>query len=411
MAAGPGRGAKIAGGSMKLPNPKQILKTENPYEELKRQAKILREAVLEVCADRDDLGHVTSSISAIEPLLAAHAWADPGCVVLSKGHGWYAHGLLCGLKPEEIKGCQPHDPERGLWGHTGSLGHGLPLTLGLAWASQGKKWAVVVGDAEGQCGAVYEALGLYNLFEVCGILKNKLQIIVDFNSWGAQQLVSLPPPAFKDFVHGIGEEGKEGYLLSLRMPHGTSYAGCLWYTRKDADMPQIRGHETDWHYRPLTELGKEVQPGEKLKRFGELLLRHRGKYREPIYMIDCGWGLGQVAPGIPIENLGIREQAAVSFCAGMALAAQKPVILYGIGSITVLRALEQIELDVFRTGAPVKFALRFPQGLGRSHAEVSEVMGFLEDGRFLPEGCSWYYVDSKWASKWLEEPGPQFLVI
>ena len=394
---------------MKLPNPQKILKAENPYEELKRQAKILRQAVLELCKDRDDLGHVTSSISAIEPLLAAHAWADPDCVVLSKGHGWYAHGLLCGVDPEKIKGCQPHNSERGLWGYTGSLGHGLPLAIGLAKASPGKRWAVVTGDGEGECGSVYEALSMVRFDDK---LRDTLQVFVDFNGWAAQKRISRPPACYDGFWHAYSPSLKQTWLEDLKRPHcKLPYLGCIWYTEKNADIAEIKGHETDWHYRPLTQLGKEVRPGERLKRFGELLLRHRGKYHEPIYMIDCGWGLDKVAPEIPIENLGIREQAAVSFCAGVALAAQKPVILYGIGSITVLRALEQIELDVFQTGAPVKFALRFPQGLGQSHAEVSEVMGFLEDGRFLPEGCSWYYVGSKWANKWLKKRGPQFLVI
>ncbi len=115
-------------------------------------------------------------------------------VILSKGHAasalyatlasaeiikkellydYYTNGsLLCG------------HPMRGLPGvesSTGSLGHGLPLAVGVAYAAQidksPRRCYVVVGDGECQEGSIWEAA-----FTAARYKLNSLTLIVDYNN-------------------------------------------------------------------------------------------------------------------------------------------------------------------------------------------------------------------------------------
>ncbi|HNW94165.1 MAG TPA: transketolase, partial [bacterium] len=130
---------------------------------------------------------------------AESRWPDRDRFILSKGHSCLT--LFClltgfGYLPatelqrigtaEGMLGGHPeYDPAHGIEATTGSLGHGLALGCGLAWAAQrdAAAWRTVVllGDGECQEGSVWEAAlfaaqhRLTNLLAV--VDHNKLQAI------------------------------------------------------------------------------------------------------------------------------------------------------------------------------------------------------------------------------------------
>ncbi len=121
--------------------------------------------------------------------------------ILSKGHGAYAYYIILnqlGLLPKEeldkfyngatIKGCLTQNLDYMIEASTGSLGHGLPIAVGMAQAfkMQGtnKKVVCMVGDGEMQEGSNFEALALAVRFKLDNLL-----LIVDANGLQAMDKV------------------------------------------------------------------------------------------------------------------------------------------------------------------------------------------------------------------------------
>jgi len=153
------------------------------------KANQLRADVLDISI-KNNQGHVAPSLSCLDILTVLHYHtADPhDTIILSKGHGcyglyaiWADQGLLSKEKWEafKISGC--------LEGY-GSLGHGLPVAVGVAFANQQLKnkkhtW-VIVGDGELQEGSNWEALS----FMYHHKLKN-ITVIVDCNGFQAMDKI------------------------------------------------------------------------------------------------------------------------------------------------------------------------------------------------------------------------------
>jgi transketolase len=153
-----------------------------------------------------DKGHVGSALSLIEIFrvlygkVAKHdparpTWADRDRVILSKGHGCLAlYAILAdqGYFPETTLDtfCSRHSPlgghperqlELGIEASTGSLGHGLPLAVGVALAHRrlqdSVRVFVVVGDGELNEGSNWEAMLMASKHRL-----SNLMVIVDHNS-------------------------------------------------------------------------------------------------------------------------------------------------------------------------------------------------------------------------------------
>ncbi|GFK94954.1 Ferredoxin fas2 [Fundidesulfovibrio magnetotacticus] len=166
----------------------------------------LRRTVVEMLA-RAGRGHLGSSLSLIEMLRALYDHvlrfdpARPGMperdrCILSKGHGCLAlYALLAdkGFFPREelwrfcrkdaLLGGHPDATKiPGVEASTGSLGHGLPIGLGMALAVRGRspepRVFVVLGDGECNEGSVWEA---------CLSAGNRgvenLTLLVDYNKY------------------------------------------------------------------------------------------------------------------------------------------------------------------------------------------------------------------------------------
>lgn len=123
-------------------------------------------------------------------------------LIFSKGHGAYAYYVILhelGFLPKveldkfyngaSIKGCLTQNLDYMLEASTGSLGHGLPIAVGMAQSfkmqNKNNKVVCIVGDGEMQEGSNFEALALAYRFKLDNLL-----VIVDANELQAMDRVA-----------------------------------------------------------------------------------------------------------------------------------------------------------------------------------------------------------------------------
>lgn len=180
---------------------------------LQKKANYIRSEILRVAVG-NGAGHIAPSLSCVDILTALYYdcmsynpknvfWEKRDRLILSKAHGCYGlYAILAdlGALPKEewenfnvkdksvLSGCVERKVEYGLESGCGSLGHGLPLAVGVAFGArlQKKKYFVfcVVGDGELQEGTTWEALQ----FAVKKELGN-LMVIVDRNGLQAMDFI------------------------------------------------------------------------------------------------------------------------------------------------------------------------------------------------------------------------------
>ncbi|MBI4232774.1 transketolase [Candidatus Peregrinibacteria bacterium] len=153
-------------------------------QELKIEARSLRRDVLEL-AIKFKNGHIAAAYSTIEIVVALYRKIlklPEDRFIMSKGHGClslYAMLRKIGYNPKP-SGHPDIDVDEGITCTTGSLGHGLPIGLGIALAKKlkGEKGRVFVllGDGECQEGTTWESLNLARRYEL-----DNLAIIIDHN--------------------------------------------------------------------------------------------------------------------------------------------------------------------------------------------------------------------------------------
>ena len=195
---------------------------------LRGKADSIRNDVVNI-AVRNGAGHIAPSLSCVDILVALYyacmsydvkdlLWKDRDRLIFSKAHGCYAlYSILAdkGVLPKKewssfykkdstLLGCMEKRLEYGIEAGCGSLGHGLPMAVGLAFGAQiqGKKYYTfcIIGDGETQEGAIWESLQ----FAVKHELKN-LIIIIDRNRLQAM-----------DFLANILDKGKINIVSRLR---------------------------------------------------------------------------------------------------------------------------------------------------------------------------------------------------
>lgn len=231
-----------------------------------------------------DKGHVGSALSLIEILRVlyervvrhdpAHpTWSDRDRVILSKGHGCLAlyavladqgyidHATLdtfCQWR-SPLGGHPERQLELGIEASTGSLGHGLPLAVGMALAHRRLKDAVrvfvIVGDGELNEGSNWEALLLAAKHQL-----SNLTVIVDHNKQqlnGALEKV-LPLGSLRTKFDAFGAATMEvdGHdpqqLLKAFEQLSTRNAGppgaLIAHTVKGRGLA-VAEHNPAWHYR------------------------------------------------------------------------------------------------------------------------------------------------------------------
>ena len=179
-------------------------------QELKQKARQIRREVVSVCS-ANGAGHIAPSLSCVDILVALYynvmSLADKPDIperdrfIISKAHG--AYGLYCilsniGYIPEEewtefyngspLMGCVERDLSRGLEAGCGSLGHGLPMAVGVAWGlklqSLDSRVYCLIGDGELQEGSNWEAIQVAVKYKL-----DNLYIIVDGNNLQAMDFL------------------------------------------------------------------------------------------------------------------------------------------------------------------------------------------------------------------------------
>lgn len=179
---------------------------------LKQKADYIRKDLVNVAVN-NGAEHIAPSLSTVDILTAlyyevmnipentSNEWEERDRFILSKGHGCYAlYSILADnniLKKEDwlnfhkgsfLRGCVERNEKYGLETSCGSLGHGLPVAVGIAFGAklQNKNYRVycLVGDGEMQEGSMWEAVQ----FAAKHKLSN-LTLIVDNNGLQAMDFL------------------------------------------------------------------------------------------------------------------------------------------------------------------------------------------------------------------------------
>ena len=259
--------------------------TPAKVEILKSAAAKLRGKVIEM-SHAASSAHLASSLSCCDIVAAAY-WdvcrIDPSMpddplrdrFILSKGHAataLYAALAFRGFFPEALLDtyCQDggilaeHPPARMLAGveaATGSLGHGLPIGIGMALAGRmrGEKYRVfaLLSDGENNEGSVWEAAMFASAQKL-----NNLCIVVDYNKWQAtarsNETLQLAPLREKweafgwDAVEADGHDvGALAALMRTVPDGGTKPRAIIAHTVKGKGVSFMED-DNNWHYRSPT---------------------------------------------------------------------------------------------------------------------------------------------------------------
>jgi len=179
---------------------------------LQKKADQIRHNVIEVSV-KNCAGHIAPSLSCVDILVALYynvmnykpldpRWDKRDRLIFSKAHGCYGlYAILAdkGILPKKewrsfysaqstLLGCMERRLDYGLEAGCGSLGHGLPMAVGLAFGAklQNKRYHTfcVIGDGEMQEGTTWEAIQYALKHEI-----NNLTIIVDDNRLQAMDFI------------------------------------------------------------------------------------------------------------------------------------------------------------------------------------------------------------------------------
>ena len=259
--------------------------TPAEVDTLKAAAARLRGKVIEM-SHAASSAHLASSLSCCDIVAAAY-WGvcqiDPAKpddplrdrFILSKGHAattLYAALAFRGFFPEELLAtyCQDggilaeHPPARMLAGveaATGSLGHGLPIGVGMALAGRmrGEKFRVyaLLSDGENNEGSVWEAAMFASAQKL-----NNLCVIVDYNKWQAtarsNETLQLAPLREKweafgwDAVEADGHDVGALTALMHAVPDGGDKPRAIIAHTVKGKGVSFMEDDNNWHYRAPT---------------------------------------------------------------------------------------------------------------------------------------------------------------
>lgn len=218
--------------------------------------KTLRDRILEV-AYRDGMGHIPSALSILDIVWTLYdkVMTKDDQFILSKGHGVMAlYAVL------EAKGLMTWNEK--LWGHpkrggailasTGSLGHGLPMAVGLALAKKIKgepgRVFCLIGDGECNEGTIWESAMVAAHHKL-----DNLVVIVDQNHSSDRALDNLVlSKKFGAFgwLFSFGDGHDWGFLIQELQGGGDNPFAFIANTTKANGIPFMQ--DPSWHNRKLT---------------------------------------------------------------------------------------------------------------------------------------------------------------
>ncbi len=243
------------------------------YSYLDKKAHKLRQDTFNAFVKHGE-AHLGGSFSMIEILIALYEeiLLEEDKFILSKAHASYP---LCLLLQE--KGFSPSicthleiDPKNGIYCTTGSLGHGLPIAMGMALARfiQNKKGNIYVLMSDGECqeGTTWESLLIgakHNLNNINVLVDyNKIQALTTLNDGLPLDDLALKFKAFNwdcDVVND-GHSFDEIMDVFKGGERGRKPRSIIFHTTKGKG---IEAFENDprWHARKIK--GEELEIGKK----------------------------------------------------------------------------------------------------------------------------------------------------
>jgi transketolase len=251
--------------------------------DIQRRASLLRARIIET-SHKAGIPHLGSCLSCVDILTTLYFAVlridssnprDPGRdrFILSKGHGapaLFQVLAMRGFYPESMLDTYgadggvfaEHPPTpghlAGIEAATGSLGHGLPLGLGMALAGriQQQTYNVYAVLSDGECneGSVWEAAMLAAAQKVA-----RLCVVIDFNKWQAtgrsKDIMALEPFAEKWRAFGWNAVEVDGHdvqglldaLQAFPAANGKPTA-IIAHTVKGKGVSFMED-DNNWHYR------------------------------------------------------------------------------------------------------------------------------------------------------------------
>ncbi len=358
-----------------------------PESELPRLCEELREDIVSVCGRVG--GHLGASLGAVELIVALHRvfHTPEDALVFDVGHQTYAHKLLTGRRERmdslrQAGGIAPFlDPRESPYdalaaGHASTaVSAGLGMLQGRRLRGLPGHVVAVVGDGSLTGGLTFEGLnntGGTHLPLV--VLLNDNQMSISANVGAIPAL--LRTPETRGFFEGLGfaylgpVDGHDlGALLRVLGEARASSRPVVVHalTQKGRGFPpaeedlRTRGHAMGpYEWRD----GKLVRSRGGHRTFSEafaseldmLMARDARVVVVTPAMLE-GSALVALQRRYPerVFDVGIAEQHAVTFCAGLAATGLRPVC--AIYSTFLQRAYDQIIHDVCLPGLPVLFAV------------------------------------------------------
>lgn len=227
--------------------------------------------------------HLASCLSCVDILVALYLDilnidvnqprdAERDRFVLSKGHaapalfqtlatrGFYPEAWLDNYGVDGgVFAEHPPTPEQlpGIEAATGSLGHGLPMAVGMALSgkikSQSYRTYVVLGDGECNEGTIWEAA----MFAAAQKL-SRLCVIIDFNKWQAtdrsREVLALDPLGNKWRAFGWHVKEVDGHDIEALLEAFSEFQQCdrpmavVAHTIKGKGVSFMED-DNNWHYR------------------------------------------------------------------------------------------------------------------------------------------------------------------
>ena len=233
-------------------------------DELEKIAEKIRKKVIRR-SYLNQLSHVGSNLSCVRILTALYfsVMEEQDRFIMSKGHAALAlYSVLSekGILPPEIlegfgKKIETHvsDEIEGVEISTGSLGHGLPIALGMALANEFSRIFVLLSDGELNEGSNWEAF--------CFAAKNPLRFqnliaVIDNNGCDALKEIEIEAEVLAIQALGwevqIIQDRMEDIVSSLGRIEGAPHLVVV-KTRKGEGVPALERDPVASHYLKLRE--------------------------------------------------------------------------------------------------------------------------------------------------------------
>ena len=243
------------------------------YKKLEKKAKKLRQNTFLAFIEKGE-AHLGGSFSMIEILISLYEiiLKKNDKFILSKSHSSFPLCLLLkerGLDPELTTHLEI-DAKNGIHCTTGSLGHGLPIATGMAFARKIRnvkgKIYVMLSDGECQEGTTWESLLIASKHKL-----DNLIVLIDYNKIQALSRLQDALP-----LHDLAKKFKSFNWNCINVKNGHSFKSIISAMNKRIikNKPTViivntikgkgvKEFENDpvWHARKL--VGKEIEIGKK----------------------------------------------------------------------------------------------------------------------------------------------------